>query len=134
MTANDPNTVVALAVLKPASGKALRPALRLTAENLASFEPDPAATLEVQRQLRVAGFEVGPLVGISMALTGPAKLFERFFNTTLDAQADGTWMSVDRRGTPRRELPLTAVPESLSGLLYAVTFEPPAEAVGEDWP
>jgi hypothetical protein len=132
--ANDPVTVVALAVLKPASGKALSPAVRLTAENLASFEPDPAATLEVQRELRKAGFEVGPLVGISMALTGPAELFERFFNTTLDPQADGTWMSVDRRGTRRRELPLAAVPESFSRLLYAMTFEPPAEAVAEDWP
>ena len=83
----------------------------------------PEAAEEVARALR-EDFEVGPHVGISMAITAPRRTFERVFGITVEDAPDGGWMAGGRR-----ELPLGQLPPELGSQIRAVTFDEPAEPV-----
>ena len=111
--------IVAMVVLAPASGRAITG--EITAETLAQFAPDPGDAEHVAGVLAGAGFAVGPLVGISMSISGPRATFERVFGITVDDAAEGGWEAAGAR-----ELP---VPDALASRVRAITFEPPAEAV-----
>jgi hypothetical protein len=114
--------LVALAVLRPASGGAL-PAAPITAESLQAVAPDPADAEAVTAALTRAGFHVGPLVGISMSVSGPRAAFRSYFGVDPRESAEGGWTAGE---SGPRELP---VPAELADRVAAVTFEPPAEAV-----
>jgi hypothetical protein len=115
--------IVAVAVLKPASGRAITGAAEITAETLHEFAPDPGDVDAVSRTLVRAGFRVGPMVGVGMSVAGPRTTFEAYFHVQVRAAAEGGWVAGE--GGPR-ELP---VPAELADRVHAVTFEPPAEAV-----
>jgi hypothetical protein len=115
--------VVALAVLRPASGAAAPAGAPITADTLEVFAPDPADAEAVAAALRFAGFQVGPLVGIAMSLSGPADAFESYFEVPVREAPDGGWAAGEAGS---RELP---VPAELAGRVQVITFEPPAEAV-----
>ena len=115
--------LVALAVLKPASGRAITGESQITAETLPELAADPADADAVARALARAGFRVGPLVGIAMSLTGPRAAFERYFGVPLRAAGEGGWVVGEAAS---RELP---VPAELADRVHAVAFEPPDEAV-----
>jgi hypothetical protein len=115
--------VVAIAVLKPASGVAMTGGSQITAETLHEFAPEPADADAVADALSRAGFLVGPLVGIGMSVAGPRAAFESYFGVPVRPAPDGGWVAGEG-GT--RELPL---PAELAERVHAVTFEPPAEAV-----
>jgi hypothetical protein len=83
----------------------------------------PEAAEPVARALR-ADFEVGPHLGIAMAITAPRRTFERVFGIEVEDAPDGGWMA---RG--RRELPLGQLPPELAAQIRAVTFDEPAEPV-----
>jgi hypothetical protein len=119
----EPEQVVAIAVLKPASGRAITGTSQITAANLHEFSPDPGDVAAVAQALRRAGFQVGPLVGVAMSLAGPRDAFERYFGVPVRPAEDGGWVAGDDGA---RELP---VPAELAARVHAVTFEPPAEAV-----
>ncbi len=112
---------MATVVMRPASGRSLEDAPPITAESLEALRPDPEAVDAVARALREAGFEVGPLVGIAMAVSGPRAAFEAYFGTGVETAAAGGWSAQGAR-----ELP---VPAALADRVHAVTFEPPAEPV-----
>lgn len=114
--------LVATVVMRPASGRSLDDAPPITAGTLDAMRPDPAAVAAVTRALTAAGFTVGPLVGIAMAISGPRAAFEAYFGTGVETAAAGGWSAAGAR-----ELPL---PEALAGTVHAVTFEPPVEPVG----
>jgi len=113
--------LVATVVMRPASGRSLDDAPPITADTLDVLRPDPAAVEAVTRELTAAGFAVGPLVGIGMAIAGPADAFAAYFGTGVETAAAG-----DSSAAGARELP---VPEALAGSVHAVTFEPPVEPV-----
>ena len=117
--------VVALAVLRPASGRPISGASRITAETLHEYAPDPADAERAAHALRTEGFEVGPLGGIAMSITAPRGTFERVFGTGVEPAPDGGWVSE----AGARELPLEQLGPELAGRLGAVTFEPPGETV-----
>ena len=97
-------------VLRPASGVPIDPAM-ITAANVAQFAPDPATADRVRRALADLGFEIGPFVGNSFAITAPAPTFERVFG----------------RSSPARglELPLDGLTADVAEPIQAVTFTPP---------
>lgn len=119
----EPEDLVAMAVLRPASGRAITGRSQITAETLDQFAPDPGDVDAVTDALTRAGFRVGPLVGVAMSLAGPPAAFERYFGVRVRPAADGGWVAGEA-GT--RELP---VPAEVADRVHAVTFEPPAEAV-----
>jgi hypothetical protein len=113
--------LVAIVVLRPASGQAITGASAITAATLHEFAPDPGDADRVARVLADAGFSVGALVGIGMSISAPQATFERFFGVRVEAAEAGGWTAGGAR-----ELP---VPPALAGRVHAITFEPPAEAV-----
>jgi hypothetical protein len=113
--------LVATVVMRPASGRSLDDAPPITADTLDAFRPDPAAVEAVTSELTAAGFEVGPLVGIAMAISGAREAFEAYFGIGVETAAAGGWSAAGAR-----ELP---VPAALAGAIHAVTFEPPVEPV-----
>ncbi len=110
MSQQDAPRVSTQVVLRPASGAAVDPAM-ITAANIAQFAPDPATAERVRRAFAGLGFEVGPVVGNSFAITAPASTFERVF----------------RRSSPAGglELPLDGLPADVAQPIQAVTFTPP---------
>lgn len=118
-------TIVALVVLRPGSGRAITGESQITAENLEQFAPDPGDAEAVARALADAGFSVGPVVGIGMSVSGPRDRFEEYFGVAVADAEDGGWV-VEGGG---RELPLDALPDDVRERVHAVTFEPPAEAL-----
>jgi hypothetical protein len=118
-------TIVALVVLKPGSGRAITGESVITAETLREFAPAPGDAEAVTRALAGAGFDVGPVVGVAMSVTGPRSRFEEFFGMEVADADDGGWVVAGGD----RELPLDALPEDVRRLVHAVTFEPPAEAL-----
>lgn len=122
-------TVVAQVVLRPSSGLTITGDTVITAANLPNYLPDPDHARTVVAQLRREGFDVGPVVGIGMSITGPIELFERFFATSIRIDDDGSAFAVGGDGVAARELPLDALPDDICQLLHSVSFEPPAEAV-----
>jgi hypothetical protein len=69
MTIDDP--VTALVVLRPPSGRLT--AASATAEHAAANAPSAAAIERVTDHFRALGCEVGPVVGVSFAVTMPGK-------------------------------------------------------------
>jgi hypothetical protein len=122
---DESDTIVALVVLRPGSGRAITGESEITAETLPEFAPDPGDAEAVTRALAGAGFDVGPVVGIAMSVTASRSRFEEFFGTEV-ADADDGGLVV---AGGDRELPLDALPEDVRRLVHAVTFEPPAEAL-----
>jgi hypothetical protein len=113
--------LVAIVVLRPASGRAITGQTAITAETLHEFSPDPGDVEAVTRVLADAGFTVGPVVGIAMSISGSRERFTSFFGVAVEDAETGGW-----EAEGRRELP---VPAALADRVHAVTFEPPAEAV-----
>jgi hypothetical protein len=122
--------VSALVVLRPASGREIAADSRITADTLGEFAPDPEQAAAAGRALAEAGFEVGPVLGISMPVSGSRALFEDFFDTTVRPASGGGWVAVDRAGSESRELPVSRLPEPVASGVQVVTFEPPAELTG----
>ena len=115
--------VVALALLRPASGGAVPADAAITADTVEAFAPDPADGEAVAAALTRAGFRVGPLVGIALSVSGPAAAFEAYFGVPVRESPEGGWTAGE---AGPRELP---VPAELAPRVRAVTFEPPAETV-----
>lgn len=118
-----PEPVVAMVVLRPASGRPITGDSRITAENLGDYAPDPADAEAVAAALAGEGFEAGPLVGIAMSMSGPRRRFEEVFGTTVAPAEDGGWVA----GGGTRELPRERLPDEIADRVQAVVFEPPAE-------
>ena len=114
--------LVATVVMRPASGASLDDAPPITAATLDALRPAGADVEAVTRTLAAAGFRVGPLVGIAMAISGPRDRFEAYFGVGVETAAAG---DVTAAGGAR-ELPL---PDAIAARVHAVTFEPPAEPV-----
>jgi hypothetical protein len=119
--------VSAQVLLRSASGKAVGGDTVISADNIAEYAPSPGAVSAAQQAFQAAGFEVGPMVGISFSIAAPIRTFEQFFRVKIKQQKDGSLEVLQNGVSYGLELPLNAVPRTLSGLIAAVTFEPPAE-------
>ena len=123
--------MVALIVLRPASGRRIPPDAEITAATLHQFSPDPGKAARVRNAFIGAGFEVGRLFGIGMTLSGSKDLFESHFGVSLRAADDGGWIAKWDH-LVSRELPLTQLSGALASCLQSVCFEEPATPVEED--
>jgi len=84
----------------------------ITAATLAANQPPKESVEAAKKLFRQAGFDLGPYVGISFSISGPASLFESFFRLPLDKLRS-------------YELPLAALPREIFDVIEAVTFTPP---------
>lgn len=132
MSGGDPYTepVVALVVLRPASGRTITGVSEITAETLADYAPDPADAEVVAAALAGEQFEVGPLVGIAMSVAAPRRRFEEVFGVKLAEADEGGWQAVGEGAAGTRELPVDRLPADAARRIHAVELEPPAELTG----
>jgi hypothetical protein len=91
---------------------------------LDAHQPRPHSLDRTQRSLNEAGFELGPAVGGTFAITGPTELFERFFDIQLRPDGRGGVVVGEAR---TYEIPADHVPPSLRDDVGIVTFSPPPE-------
>jgi hypothetical protein len=120
----NPETIVsAQVVLAAASGARPGPQTRITSENVGEWAPSAETIVRVSHALRDMGFEVGECVGNSIAITGPARLFESRFHTKLRDVARG---GVQFAGGGY-ELAPEKIPLALRPQVIAVTFTPPPD-------
>ena len=120
-------TFSAQVLMRSASGREFTGTTAITSENIAEFVPDRGVASAAQSAFQRAGFETGPLVGVSFAITAPPETFDRFFKIEVQLNEDGTTVARRGRTIVNTELPLDAVPAELRESVRTVTFEPPAE-------
>lgn len=78
---------------------------QITADNIAELQPTAEALDRVRNACAGRGFEVGPFVGVSFAITGPPELFSRSF----DLQHDGSLRFEEAEDTAVTELVETVI-------------------------
>lgn len=104
----------ALVVLKPEQRLDVDP------HRAGEVSPPEAVVHHVVRAFSDAGFDVGPYVGVSFAITGTQAAFERVFG--VDPLAEDF---------DQRELPMTGLKADVAPYVAAVTMtEPPAFGPG----
>ena len=86
----------------------------MTVATLVANQPPEAAVQAVRGVFHQAGFALGPYVGISFSISGPASLFESYFRIRLATLQSG-------------ELPLGVLPPLVAGVIDAVAFTPPPD-------
>src|SRR5687767_13675134 len=109
-------TLSAQVLLQPASGRELAGDSVITTETLGHYQPSPEAAERVRERYSRAGFEVGPLVGVSFSITAPASVFEKVFK--------GGVREAVKKGL---ELSTKELPRELAEDIAAVTFTPPPD-------
>jgi len=125
------HVLVAQVILRSGSGEEITGQSIITSESLHRFKPDPVDAGLVVRAFADAGFEVGPVLGIGMSLTGSRKLFERYFSVSLQKGRNEEWVVLEPGGHVTRELPSAALPTEVSARTHLVTFEPPTDPMEE---
>ena len=118
--------VSAQVLLRSASGRAPDPNQPITAETIATFAPATDAVARVTTYFRSRAFEVGPVVGISFAVTGTVAQFEDVFETTL-RRTERKGIAVAGDDASGLELPLEPLPATVREAIAAVTFTPPPD-------
>jgi hypothetical protein len=73
----------------------------------------------VMEQFREAGFQTGPLVGISFSIAGPVERFEEFFRVRAEREATQPF--------PPDELPLSELNPTLREPIETVLFTRPPD-------
>jgi hypothetical protein len=114
----------AIVVLRPAGGDVASE--DITAENADRLQPDPAVAEAAQAYFRNIGFDVGPLVALSFAVSGSQPLFESVFATPLVVEGEGT-VTTARSEDEQLELPLDRLPPEIAPAVRAVAFTPPPD-------
>jgi hypothetical protein len=105
--------ISAQVLLKPASGSMPRDA-DITAANIRAIAPEPKVAADVARRFKDAGFDVGPVVGATFSITGPASVFTRFFKVASPGSEPG-------------EISLDSVPAPVRRAVAAVIFPSPPD-------
>lgn len=118
--------ISAQVVLRPAGGKSLREMPPPTAAQLGQYLPSPKDAEAAMRVFREAGFQVGPLVGISFSIAAPLAAFESFFGARL-RRTKNRGLKVAGGEGEGYELPLDALPPEAARLIEVVTFTPPPD-------
>jgi hypothetical protein len=121
------DVISALVLLRPAHGKPLRELPPPTSSNLEEYLPSASDAERALRSFHNAGFQVGPLIGISFSIAAPASKFESYFRTKLARTEHRGVMTAHTGSKGGYELPLDALPSEAAEVIEAITFEPPRE-------
>jgi subtilase family serine protease len=124
----DPNQKISAQVLlRSATGATIDGNTIITSENISRYTPAPANVQAAAQFFKDSGFEVTPLVGISLTISGTAEHFSQFFDTSLTVDRSGGIKAVINPQIAKAELPLTSLPKSTLDLITAVTFSSPPD-------
>jgi hypothetical protein len=127
MSAEKHEIISAQVVLRPASGRPAGSDEAITSANVEQFLPSPAAAERVRKAFSARGFDVGPVVGTSFAITAPTQRFEELFGVRVRPREGGGIEAVRGGDDADLELPLSRLPDPLADGVAAVTFSPPPD-------
>ena len=99
-------------LLAPAGGGPIDP-VRLTAEHIAEYQPPPEAVAQATSWFSTAGFEVGPVVGLSFSITARTESFEQAFGVAPPP--------------PGQPYPLDRLPATVRDVVAAVSAPEPID-------
>jgi hypothetical protein len=124
---NPEQIISAQVLLVPATGRVIDGNTPITSENIDSYRPAEEKVQLVSRYFRSRGFEVSSLVGISFTISASARYFSEFFQASLiEDETDGIQVMTGSN-TPRSDLPLHSLDNTLESSIIAVTFVPPPD-------
>lgn len=116
--------VTAHVLLRPASGDRVTGDTVVSRATLDRLSPGDSARRRAETGFAELGFETASRGVLSIAITGPKETFERVFAVKLAVSTRGD-VEVFREGLERgHELPVAALPSSLSEIVEAATFAP----------
>jgi hypothetical protein len=116
--------ISAQVVLRSASGKSPDGNSVITTETIRDFLPSDEMVSRAIEAFAAAGFNAGAVIGNSFSISAPVNTFERVFKTHLRRQEGGSVEVVKADNSGSYELPLDALPRSVTDLVAAVTFTP----------
>jgi hypothetical protein len=120
-------TISAQVLLRAANGKRPDGRSRITAENIREWTPSAETVARVRETFLASGFEVGDLVGNSVSISGPVRLFEAVFRTPVQQSKPGVIQFLNAEQSANYELAPEKIPRDLRGLIVAITFTPPPD-------
>lgn len=136
MTDESNDLVTALVMMRPAGTGSFHSGAPIQASNLASVTPATSDVEQVAARFRDLGFEVGPPVGVSMAITAPIDHFQSVFDTVLDRHDAGWTVRVDATARDTGDaagavdvtsVPLDALDAMIARRVERVILEPPRD-------
>ena len=117
--------LTAYVIMRPADGSSGLDA-PITSETIASLQPRPQMLTAVRATMAARGFTLGPFVGISFAITGPAELFREVFGPNGPSEGEQSERSLDRLDPDLRSAVEAIVFEGGAELFTGDPVEEPA--------
>ena len=124
---NPEQIISAEVLLVSATGIKIDDNTLITSENIENYRPAAGTIQKVSQYFQHNGFEVTPLVGISLTIYASARHFSEFFNISLIADKASGIKAVLDSNTTSSELPLNSIEGSIKDLIITVTFVPPPD-------
>ena len=119
--------LVALVLLRSASGEVPDGRNVITTETIDRYRPAPEKAALVRAAFSSYGFETGPVGGISFTISGTADTFARVFGVTLE-DGDGHPVAIRRNSQTLDGFPLDRLPSDVAEHVYRIVFDEPVEA------
>lgn len=119
--------ITAHVLMKAPNGTLITYDTILTSQNIQRYTPRSVDLASATNEFETLGFKTGPVSGLSFAISGPSKVFEKVFHVRLQTDKTHGTTVIGQGESPQYELPLVNIPRSLARLLSAVTFMPPPE-------
>ena len=122
--------ISAQVLLVAASGQTIRGDTLITSENIDSYRPSAETVQRVSHYFKANGFEVTPLVGISLTISASAQHFSDVFQVSSavslanDNDAVGDVQAKADSNAPHLELPLDSLETAIADSIVSVTFVP----------
>ena len=99
----------------------------ITSKNIAKYRPEAESVQIISQFFKNNGFQVGPLSGISVTVSGTANLFSCFFHTSLTNNERGGIQAILSSKMTSEALPIEILPKSVANLIITITFIPPPD-------
>jgi hypothetical protein len=119
--------VVARALLRSARGERPGIDVPISAENVARLAPAPQAVEAVANDFLRAGFDILGKPGVTIGISGPKELFERYFGIELVLLTDQTYSVRSSQRSGRSidptEIPLESLPQRSRQLISQIALE-----------
>ncbi len=99
----------------------------VTSRNIQEHTPTPEVTSHASSEFQRLGFTTGTASGVGFSISAPRATFERVFHVKLEVSPTGAARVAGGAGREALNLPVTALPETVRGLVRGVGMQPPLD-------
>jgi subtilase family serine protease len=105
----------------------------ITSENISDYSPDEKAINEIIKIFKDKGFDVGRMYGISISITAPKEVFEKFLDIIIFKEKDGSYGFVSKGKKLGKELTNELLPVIIKDKVQEITFSEPPDFGPTNW-